>query len=558
MVFKAMNAAQLTVFMQGALEHLASNREVLNSLNVFPVPDGDTGINMNLTISSAVKNISADNAGHIGKTCGDFSMGALMGARGNSGVILSQIFRGFAQSLAKNQKEVTTKQFVTALQKGVDLSYKSVMKPVEGTILTVFKDFTAGAKVYLDGGGEDMAEMLQAALSAGEKSLANTPNLLPVLKQAGVVDAGGKGILIIMEGGYLAVTGQKAVADTDFTKNTGVDSKTMTIVSENIEFGFCTELIIRGKHLPVDLIRNYYSKNIKGDCLLVVGTDELVKVHFHSNEPWKILQYAAKQGMICDIKIDNMRFQHSQLVFDANQTDKLAEVDEMDINKTANSPEQNCGVLAVCSGDGLSTIFEKMGAAVLRGGQTMNPSSEELLNAIAKINAKEIIVLPNNSNIVLAAQQAAKLTEKKIVIVPSKFVTQGIGAMLTFDVEAGAETNAEAMNEAIAEIKSGELTYAVRESNFNSFDIEAGDILAVYEGGIVGIGKEIYSTLEHLLDKMVEDFNEPNIITLFYGENINNEQAEEIKAKLLEKYADLDVEMYEGGQPLYYFLVSVE
>ncbi|MDD2220532.1 MAG: DAK2 domain-containing protein, partial [Clostridia bacterium] len=434
MVSKAMNAAQLTVFMQGALEHLAANREALNALNVFPVPDGDTGINMYLTISSAVKNISVDNAGHIGKTCGDFSMGALMGARGNSGVILSQIFRGFAQSLAKNHKEVTTRQFVNALQKGVDLSYKSVMKPVEGTILTVFKDLTAGAKAYVDGGGEDMFEMLKAALTSGEKSLANTPNLLPALKQAGVVDAGGKGILIIIEGGYLAVTGQTVVADADFTKNTGIDSKTMTVVSDDIEFGFCTELIIRGKHLPVDLIRNYYDKNIKGDCLLVVGTDELVKVHFHSNEPWKILQYAAKQGLICDIKIDNMRFQHSQQVLKNNQAETSAEPDqEVSVEtEVKTAPQQNCGVLAVCSGDGLATVFEKMGAVVLSGGQTMNPSAEELLKAIDKINAQEIIVLPNNSNIILAAEQAAKLTKQKIVIVPSKFVTQGISAMLTF------------------------------------------------------------------------------------------------------------------------------
>jgi len=538
---KEVSALELAGFFKGGAAFLGVNKDEVNALNVFPVPDGDTGINMYLTIKSAAKNIEDKEYPDVSQLAQDFSMGALMGARGNSGVILSQIFRGFSQGVA-GKKSLDARSLAYALQKGVDLSYKSVMKPVEGTILTVFKDFAAAATRYAIS-NDDIAGMIFYALEEGKKSLANTPNLLPVLKQAGVVDAGGKGLLVIMEGGYLALIGQNVV---DIEK-TAQEIQEVAAGQElgDIEFGYCTELLIKGDNIPLEQIRSHFAQTPPGDSLLVVGTDNVVKIHFHTNSPWKVLEYAAGFGSIHDIKIENMRDQHQEL-----QAVTIAEEEDQE--------DVNCSVLAVCAGEGLTQIFINMGATVISGGQTMNPSAEDILNAIKASPGKEAIVLPNNSNIILTAQQAQELSEKKICVVPTKFITQGLAAMLRYDRENSADANMEMMSEAAQDAISGELTYSIRDSSYEGMDIKANDILALAEGKIVAVGKEIDQTLLELLEKMIELSSDPCIISLFYGHDLQEAAAEEILAQVQEKYPDMDVELHYGGQPLYYFLISVE
>lgn len=541
MTIKEVSALDLAGFLKGGAAFLGVNKDEVNALNVFPVPDGDTGINMYLTIKSAAKNIEGRDYQEVSQLAQDFSMGALMGARGNSGVILSQIFRGFSQGVA-GKISLDAKSLAYALQKGVDLSYKSVMKPVEGTILTVFKDFAAAATRYAFD-NEDIAGMIAYALEEGKKSLANTPNLLPVLKQAGVVDAGGKGLLVIMEGGYLSLIGQSVV---DIEK-TAQEMQEVAAVQElgDIEFGYCTELLIKGDNIPLDEIRFHFAQTPPGDSLLVVGTDNVVKVHFHTNSPWEVLEYAASFGSIHDIKIENMRDQHQEL-----QALTMAEEEA--------SEDVNCSVLAVCAGEGLTQIFINMGASVISGGQTMNPSAEDILNAIKASPGKEAIVLPNNSNIILTAQQAQKLSDKKILVIPTKFITQGLAAMLHYDRENSADANMEMMSEAAQDAISGELTYAVRDSSYDGMDIKAHDILALAEGQIVAVGQDMKETLMELLEKMIAMSSDPCIISLFYGHDLQEADAEEILAKVQEKYSNMDVELHYGGQPLYYFLLSVE
>jgi len=538
---KDLSALELAGFLKGGTSFLGVNKDEVNALNVFPVPDGDTGINMYLTIKSASKNIEAKDYQDVSQLAQDFSMGALMGARGNSGVILSQIFRGFSQGVA-GKKSLDAKSLAYALQKGVDLSYKSVMKPVEGTILTVFKDFAAAATRYAVA-DEDITGMIAYALEEGKKSLANTPNLLPVLKQAGVVDAGGKGLLVIMEGGYLSLIGQ-SVADIEKTAQV-IQEVSAAAELGDIEFGYCTELLIKGDYIPLDEIRSHFAQTPPGDSLLVVGTDNLVKVHFHTNSPWKVLEYAAGFGSIHDIKIENMRDQHQEL-----QALTIAEEED---------PEDiNCSVLAVCAGEGLTQIFVNMGASVISGGQTMNPSAEDILNAIKVSPGKEAVVLPNNSNIILTAQQAQELSDKKIRVIPTKFITQGLAAMLRYDRENSADANMRLMSEAAQDAVSGELTYSIRDSSYDGMNIKANDILALAEGNIVAVGQDIVEILMQLLEKMIEMSTDPCIISLFYGHDLQEAAAEEILAKVRDKYSDMDVELHYGGQPLYYFLISIE
>ena len=553
---KEVNAALLACFLQGGSDCLAQHKEAVNALNVFPVPDGDTGINMYLTVNSAVKNIAGREYGAVADLGADFALGALMGARGNSGVILSQIFRGFSQSMA-GKKTLSAVDFAQALQKGVDLSYKSVMKPVEGTILTVFRHFAAAAAKAAKPGG-DIVAMLRAAMVAGEKSLALTPDLLPVLKEAGVVDAGGKGLLLIMEGGLRMLAGEEicvpvAIAPVEAAPQTPSAAAGATA---DLEFVFCTQALVKGENLPIDKIRLHLSITPPGDSLLVVGTEELVKIHFHNNQPWQVLEYLSQFGTLHDIIIDNMNDQHEHLTTAESLNGAALE----EAKAAAAPPAETCATaaIAVCAGEGLTEIFSSMGATVICGGQTMNPSAEDLLTAIAACGGEEVVVLPNNSNIILTAQQAQKLAEKPVYVAPSKFVTQGVAAMLSYDKNVGGAANAEAMSEAIKHGIPCEVTYAVRESKYNGFNIKPGDVLGLKKGEIVATGKKLIPTVIKLLEKVMAEDEGYSLISFFYGHDMTEADAAALAARMEERWPDFDVEYHAGGQPLYYLLLSVE
>lgn len=545
---KEIGVSQLIDFFRGGCDNLALHKEEVNALNVFPVPDGDTGINMHLTISSAVKKLAEPKENDtVPQIAQNFSLGALMGARGNSGVILSQIFRGFAQSI-DSKKALTAVDFAEALKNGSALSYKSVMKPVEGTILSVFRDVADAALEYV-AGDDDIAGMLRYAIEAGERSLANTPNLLPVLKQAGVVDAGGKGILVILAGGLAALTGEHA----------GAPSAAATIEPQaeaapaaedlgDIEFGYCSETMVycpEGEN-PHEQVKQRLTEEIEGDCLLVIGMDRYVKIHYHTNAPWRVLEVASRFGELRDIKVDNMRVQHRELAVEIPQT------------AAPSLPLSKCGVLAVCVGDGMDALFRELGATVISGGQTMNPSAEELLQAIDTIAAEEIILLPNNGNIVLTAQQAERLTEKPVSVLESRYVTQGLSAMVAFDKDVSAAENVSQMQDIMDAVVSGEITFAVRDSHYEDRDIRAHDILALLNGEIVINGEDLRQVFLDLVQMMVDAAPDAALISIFYGEDVAEADAEAMRDAVAAQYTDFDVECHYGGQPLYYYLISVE
>jgi len=553
-----MDAALLRKFLLGGCNHLGAHKDEVNALNVFPVPDGDTGINMYLTVASAGKKIEqSDLSQGIGKLAGDFAMGTLMGARGNSGVILSQIFRGISVSL-KGKDSVSVKDFAAALQKGVDLSYKSVMKPVEGTILTVYRHIAKEA-VSAANHGASCQEMLRHALKAGESSLANTPNLLPVLKEAGVVDAGGKGILYFMEGALLALDGDESVLQQAAATQTAAEpigAAKSDISTADIEFIYCTQLLIKGENLPIDTIREHLMQEPPGDSLLVVGDDTVIKIHYHNNHPGQVLEYCSQFGSLHDIIIDNMYDQHHENVAAFEEQQAAPQLTE-----EASGPRtysRKCGVLAVCAGEGMAEIYRQLDADIISGGQTMNPSAEDLMLAIENIDAEEVIILPNNSNIILTAQQVKQLTDRKVEIVPTKYVTQGLNALLNFNQTLPAEENVAAMQDACADTVNGELTYAVRDTKYNGIDIHENDLLALMQGKITGCGQDLQQTLLDLLQQMVDAKEEAELITLYYGQDIDEEQAAALEESVCERFPDMEVEVFSGGQPLYYFLAAVD
>ena len=562
-----MDGALLSKFLRGGCSYLGEHKDEVNALNVFPVPDGDTGINMYLTVSSAADKLPSGGAGlTVGKVAGDFSMGTLMGARGNSGVILSQMFRGLAVSL-NGQETADAMSLAAALQKGVDLSYKSVMKPVEGTILTVFRDFAAAAELAAQSGA-DIVTMLRQAAQAGEESLARTPEILPVLKEAGVVDAGGKGILVFLEGALASLTGeyiqpaaakpapaQFAPSAPKLTGAAGCDKE--------IEFAFCTQLLIHGDNLPLDTIRKHLSQTPPGDSLLVVGDEHTIKIHFHNNQPWQVLEYCAGFGTLHDIIIDNMRDQHHETAMAAAEVAAAeaalaADQAGADAAPKKAEPLAPCGVIAVCSGQEMIDLYQELGAVVISGGQTMNPSAEDLLGAVNECPAEEVVILPNNSNIILAADQVKLLSEKPVQVVRSKYVTQGLSAMMGFDSQHSAEKNCQAMESAGAATVNGELTYAVRDTKCNGLSIKAQDVLALLQGDIVDCGPSLGDMLLSLVEKMQNQAEDAELLSLFYGNDMTEEQAQELADLVQEHFPALEVELRPGGQPLYYFLVSLE
>lgn len=525
---------ELIIMWRMANQHLKMNIDAVNSLNVFPVPDGDTGTNMYLTLQSAVGQIHQDDH-HLGHVAARVAKGSLMGARGNSGVILSQILRGIGDEMS-SLEYVDGVDLARALQKGVETAYKAVMRPVEGTILTVCKDAARQAETSA-AETENIVEIMQEIISAAKRSLQNTPNLLPVLKKAGVVDAGGKGLLVILEGWYLALTGaelpEEVSIEEPLTQNLTAQSDAQQ------EYGYCTEFIIKAdeQHVPA-LITKYEQM---GDSLVIVGADDIIKVHIHSLHPGKILEKALQYGSLTRIKIENMQEQHTHIL-------EQAEKAQM----------KDIGVIAVSVGEGMSEIFLSMGAhKIIQGGQTMNPSIEDIVKAIESLHAKHVIILPNNSNIILTAQQCSDLVEAEVHVIPSKTMPQGLSAMMAFEdsVEKIDEVVA-GMTDHLSYVTSGQVTFATRDFEAECGNIVEGDIIGIVDGEIVTIGKAYQQVVLDLVDKMVDEDSE--VITVYVGQDVAADSITELEEQLVDNFDQCDIEVHQGDQPLYYYIVSVE
>ena len=537
--------------------HLSQNANVVDALNVFPVPDGDTGTNMNLSMTSGAKEVEQIDTANIGKVAQSLSRGLLMGARGNSGVILSQLFRGFGKSI-EQKSEINAKEFAAAFQAGVDTAYKAVMKPVEGTILTVAKD--AAKKAVLTAQTEtDIIKVMEAVVNEAEASLERTPELLPVLKEVGVVDSGGKGLLYVYEGFLASLKGEKLsdkaaalpslddLVSAEHHKNAQSHMNT-----EDIEFGYCTEFMVKldsGKrNFNEDAFRQDLSRF--GDSLLVVSDENIAKVHIHAEYPGEVMTYAQKYGSLINMKIENMREQHSAIL-SQNKQEAAAPAEKAPADK------QPYGVVTVAMGEGIAELFESIGATkVIEGGQTMNPSTEDIVQAIKDANADTVVILPNNSNIVMAANQAADVAGQHVIVIPTKTVPQGMAALLAFNPALGADENEAAMLGAIGEVKSGQITYAVRDTNIDGIDIKKGDFMGILNGKIVETASDQLAAAKKLLAGMIDEDSE--IVTVIKGEDAPEEEAEELAAFISETYEDVEVEVHDGKQPLYSYILAVE
>ncbi|NLY20037.1 MAG: DAK2 domain-containing protein [Tissierellia bacterium] len=544
----------------GAANNLVNNQEEVNELNVFPVPDGDTGTNMSLTIKSAIKLMEETESNSVTDVVKAFSKGSLMGARGNSGVILSQLFRGFADSLDAGKEYINIDDIAKGLNSSVVTAYNAVMKPTEGTILTVAKDIANySKKIYKR--EKDIKSFIGKLIEEGNKSLDRTPDLLPVLKQAGVVDAGGKGLLCIIEGVYKVLDGDTSILSSNGARETvkKVAPKREHIDTDDIEFGYCTEFIIQSDEAGVsksNQLREELSEI--GDSIMVVGVDDIIKVHFHTNNPGVGIEKALKLGFLKDIKIDNMRLQHEEVLFSEEEYSHNHDHDHNHFEEVEEPTEKkDFAFISVSAGEGFTEVFKSLHVShIITGGQTMNPSTEDIIHGIEKCNSDNIFILPNNSNIILAAEQAKSISDKNIFIIPTKTIPEGITALLSYSESLSPEENYEVMLESIQGIKSGEVTFAVRDTEFNSTVITKGDIIGITGKDIVAKGKDPIEVTEALIEKMYDD--EMSMISLYYGEDTSVEDAEKLEEIISEKYDDLDVELIYGGQPLYYYIVSLE
>ena len=537
------------MFLSGA-KNLEAKKEWINELNVFPVPDGDTGTNMTLTIMSAASEVGALTDPDMESLAKAISSGSLRGARGNSGVILSQLLRGFTRGVRK-LTDLDAPAIAAAMERGVETAYKAVMKPKEGTILTVARAAADRAAELADV-AEDLDAFFDGIFQHAEETLARTPEMLPVLKEAGVVDSGGQGLLEVFRGAIDGYHG-KEVDYSQFETAAPKITKISPQAEADIKFGYCTEFIILlEKPLPQDEIDRFreFLDSI-GDSIVLVADDEIVKVHVHTNHPGQAFGRALTYGQLSRMKIDNMREEHQEkLIKDA---EKLAK--EQAENK---EPPKDHGFISVSVGEGLSQIFRELGVDYLiEGGQTMNPSTEDMLNAIEKVNAKTIYIFPNNKNIILAANQARDLTEdKEIIVVPTKTIPQGISAMISFVPEKGGEENLASMTDAISRVKTGQITYAVRDTRIDDKEIHEGDIMGIGDAGILAVGRDRLQVAEEMVAEMVDE--ESEIISVYYGEDVSEEDAEALSDSLTEKYPECEVELNQGGQPIYYYLISVE
>ena len=530
------------MFVSGA-NNLQNNKDLVDKLNVFPVPDGDTGTNMSLTISYAIKELSKvenDDITNVGKA---LSKGSLMGARGNSGVILSQIIRGIAKSV-EGKDSLNVVDLANALKNGSDTAYKAVIKPIEGTILTVVRESGEYAvKIAKD--DMDMIEFLELVVAKANESLEKTPELLKALKEAGVVDSGGKGLVLIYEGMLSSLKGNDIESVEGGVSSDVQINVEQNISTEDIKYQYCTEFILESDKVDDLTIRERFLKY--GDSLAVVGDEGVIKVHVHTNNPGDAIQEALSYGQLLTIKIENMKLQHENKVLrETAQTEEVVAAEEKDY-----------GFIATSMGEGLAQIFRDFGVDhIIEGGQTMNPSTEDFMKAIDNLHARNIIILPNNSNIIMAANQAKELSDKNIIVVPTKNVAQAFAALVCFDGDATADENESNMIEALSTVKSGQVTYAVRDTVINDIEVKEGNIIGLAEGKLLCAGDKVSEMTTELVEKLVDE--DSAIITLFYGEDVSEEDAEALRSELEEKFEDIDVELHYGGQPLYYYLISVE
>ncbi|AYJ90232.1 DAK2 domain-containing protein [Bacillus safensis] len=537
--------------------HLSQNAQIVDALNVFPVPDGDTGTNMNLSMTSGAKAVEETNTDHIGKVGVALSKGLLMGARGNSGVILSQLFRGFSKHI--EQKEtIDAKEFALALQAGVDTAYKAVMKPIEGTILTVAKD--AAKKAVAVSAAEDQIDrVLELTIEEARASLDRTPDLLPVLKEVGVVDSGGKGLLCVYEGFLASLRGEelppKAASLPTLKELVSAEhhkSAQSHMNTEDIEFGYCTEFMVKFEEDKQSFDENAFRQDLSefGDSLLVVSDDTLAKVHIHAEQPGDVLSYAQRYGSLINMKIENMREQHSSIVNEEREHVPAAP-------KAPAAEKQRFGVVSVAMGEGIADLFKSIGASVvIEGGQTMNPSTEDIVTAIESVHAETVFILPNNSNIVMAAKQAATVSNREVVVIPTKTVPQGMSALLSLNEAASNEDNERAMLEAIDHVKSGQITFAVRDTQIDGIDIAKGDYMGLFNGKITLTAKNQLDAAKELLTKMVTEDDE--IVTIIKGEDASSDELDALQAFIEETFEDVEVEVHDGKQPLYSYILAVE
>ncbi len=547
-------------FIAGA-KNLEANKEYINELNVFPVPDGDTGTNMTLTIMSAAQEVGGIDKPDMETVSKAISSGSLRGARGNSGVILSQLFRGFTREIKKEQ-EINVEILSRACNKAVETAYKAVMKPKEGTILTVAKGMAEKAE-ELVAESEDLIFVVDEIIKHGDYVLSQTPEMLPVLKEAGVVDSGGEGLMTVVKGAFDALQGKEIDYTLEGVAKTGSGANLDDIEVEeaDIKFGYCTEFIINLDN-PLDEAEEDKFKEFLhsiGDSIVMVADDEIVKVHVHTNQPGEAFTRALTYGSLSRMKVDNMREEHHErLIQNAEKRAKEQAEAEKKAEAKKDEPRKENGFIAVSVGEGLDEVFKSLDIdAIISGGQTMNPSTEDILNAVDKVNADNIFILPNNTNIILAAQQAEILLEdKRLIVIPSKTIPQGIAAMLGFIPGESADDNKESMIESMSGVATGEITYAVRDTVIDDHEIKEGNIMGIGDDGILAVGEDLEATTIEMIENMVDE--DSGMISVYYGEDVKEEDANKLVEKLEEKFPDVEVECYMGGQPVYYYITSVE
>ncbi|MEW4283773.1 DAK2 domain-containing protein [Priestia koreensis] len=546
------------MIIQGA-QHLTNNAQMVDALNVFPVPDGDTGTNMNLSITSGAKEVKNNPSDHAGKVAQSLAKGLLMGARGNSGVILSQLFRGFAKKI-ESKATITAADFAEGLEAGVETAYKAVMKPVEGTILTVAKDAAKHAATVAKQ-ERDIIALLEETLKEAKASLNRTPDLLPVLKEVGVVDSGGQGLVIIYEGFLAELKGEKlpgvtiAAPSLDELVNAEHHKSAQSHMNtEDIEFGYCTEFMVKLEadnatktSFSEEAFRNELSK--KGDSLLVVSDEEIVKVHIHAEYPGEVLTYAQTFGSLINMKIENMREQHSSIV--------SHDAPSMPSAPAKAQAKSKYGIISVTMGSGIADLFKSIGASVvIEGGQTMNPSTEDIVKAIEEANAETVIILPNNSNIVMAARQAADVVDQTVLVIPSKTVPQGMSAILAFNPEVDVEANEAAMTEALSHVKTGQITYAVRDTSIDGLELNKGDFMGIADGKISVKDKNQLEAAKKLVDHLIDE--DAEIVTILQGEDASDEETASLVEFIESSFEDVEVEVHSGEQPLYAYIFAIE
>lgn len=554
MEINKINGPLLKEIFKGAVNYLISRKEEVNALNVFPVPDGDTGTNMSLTSKSALKQIDAlEGDFSVGDVSAAAARGALMGARGNSGVILSQLLRGFSEGL-EGIDEAGTSEIAHAFKMASETTYKAVMKPIEGTILTVGRE-TADFAIRHHKKAEDPVKFLEDVIVEANKSLDNTPNLLEVLKEADVVDAGGKGLVVLLEGALKVLKGEDIAdqSEDETLKKKAQKEIQFTEADKSLKYGYCTEFIINTDYEDIDSFREKIAP--LGDCLLVVGGGgtHIIKVHVHTNDPGIVLQHACELGLLQDIKIDNMRYQHREVLFDDSEVAEAKKKEEAE----EKIEEKDYSFITVSMGDGMTETFKSLGVDyVVSGGQTMNPSTEDFLKGIDKVGGKVIYIIPNNSNIILSAEQARDIYDREVIVIPSKSVPQGIAALLAFNGELDKDENKENMIEAIGSVIDASVTYAVRDTTIGGKEIHKDDIIGIASKDIISSGKTVFDVVTETVDKLMDE--DISLVTLFYGEDVKEEDAEKARQAIEEKYPDIDIDVIKGDQPIYYYILSLE